>query len=339
MAYFKHLVFLVTGILLLSLQCDNAKADEVLLNNGDRLSGKIIKMEGGSLTLETSYAGKLSIKWKEVKAIKTEQPIKVILSDESAFSGTVKPGESGLMEVKPKEVTSPVTFKIDQVKVINPGPEVKLSGNINLGAVTSKGNTDNQNIHADAKLVVRSKKSRFTVGGWYDRTEEKGEKTADSTIVYMNYNYFISKKWYFLLNAAGEKDEFKDLDLRTTGGVGVGYQFFESDLTNLSFETGINYVNEDFIVAEDNNFVAGRWNLNFDRFFFSKRLQFFHYHTGLISLEDTEDLTIWSQTGVRLPITDHFNSTLQVNLDWDKSPSPGRKKTDTTYIITLGYLW
>ncbi|MBW1997166.1 MAG: DUF481 domain-containing protein [Deltaproteobacteria bacterium] len=122
-------------------------------------------------------------------------------------------------------------------------------------------------------------------------------------------------------------------------GVGLGYQFLETELTNISLEAGTNYTNEDFIVGEDTNYVAGRWSFNFDHFFFSKRLQFFHRDTGLISLEDTEDLTIWTQTGVRLPITKHFNTTLQVNFDWDRSPSPGLKKEDTTYIVSLGYSW
>ncbi len=320
----------------------NSLSDQVTLKNGDSLTGKIIKMQGSFLTLETSYAGKLSIKWDQVESIETQQPVKVVLTDDSSFSGVVISGESGNIEVKTQELEKPISFQLPKVKAINPpppGPAVKVTGNVNLGVVTSKGNTDNQNIHADAELVVRTEKDRFTVGGWYNRTEDNNVKTADSTVVYINYDYFITKKWYFSLNAAGEKDEFKDLDLRTTGGVGVGYQFLETEITNLSLGAGINYVNEDFIEAEDNNYMAGRWNFNFDHFFLDKRLQFFHRHTGLISLEDTDDMTIWSQTGLRLPITEHFNSTLQANLDWDKSPSPGRKKTDTTYIVTLGYSW
>jgi hypothetical protein len=80
----------------------------------------------------------------------------------------------------------------------------------------------------------------------------------------LKYDHFFTKKWYGYSNATAEQDEFKDLDLRATLGVGAGYQFIESDPTNLSLEGGLSYVNENYIIAEDNSFAAGRWALNFD---------------------------------------------------------------------------
>ena len=33
----------------------------------------------------------------------------------------------------------------------------------------------------------------------------------------------------------------------------------------------------------------------------------------------------------------NFNSTLQVNWRWDNTPSPGNKRSDTIFLLTLGY--
>ena len=98
-------------------------------------------------------------------------------------------------------------------------------------------------------------------------------------------------------------------------------------------------MSEDYIVAEDNDYAAGRWALNFDHFIWEDRLQFFHGHQGLISIEDAADLSIRSQTGFRIPFYKSFNATLQFNWDWDNTPSPGKEKSDKTYLFTIGYFW
>ena len=39
----------------------SARADEVVLKNGDRLSGKVVTLADGSLTLETQFSGTVKI--------------------------------------------------------------------------------------------------------------------------------------------------------------------------------------------------------------------------------------------------------------------------------------
>jgi putative salt-induced outer membrane protein YdiY len=203
----------------------------------------------------------------------------------------------------------------------------------------TKGNTDTRSIYADAEVVARSTQNRFTLGGNYSRAEDKGERTVDNMTGYMKYDYFVSRQWYFFAALSGTKDKFKDLNLRTAAGLGVGYQFWESDIGNLSLEIGPSYINEDLIEAEDDDYAAGRWALNFDHWLFSKRVQFFHYHEGLVGLEDASDLFLRSQTGFRLPILANFNATAQFNYDWDNTPPPGTRKADEYYIVSLGYTW
>ena len=59
-----------------------AHADTVTLRNGDRLSGKVLHKSGDVLTFETSYAGKLRIRWSEVRSIATDSPLRVMLEGE-----------------------------------------------------------------------------------------------------------------------------------------------------------------------------------------------------------------------------------------------------------------
>ena len=60
-----------------------AFADQVLLKNGDRLSGSVIAKRGNTLIFNTSYAGELKIDWDEVDQLNTDKPVAVMLQDES----------------------------------------------------------------------------------------------------------------------------------------------------------------------------------------------------------------------------------------------------------------
>ena len=104
-------------------------------------------------------------------------------------------------------------------------------------------------------------------------------------------------------------------------------------------EAGLSYVNEDFILAEDNDYPAGTWSLDFDRWFFDKLFQFYHIHTVSFSLEDSEDIFLKTRTGLRFPLYKGLNVGAQFHWDWDNDPSPGTKSNDYRYLLTIGWYY
>ena len=314
-------------------------ADEVYLKNGDRISGNILKMQDNKLTIKTSYAGEIGVKWSEIADMKTDKEISVLLSDDTLINGNPQGFEQGKMRISSK-VAETVSFSLTDVKSINPPkePAVKITARMNVGITSTSGNTEKDTTHFDGEFIARTSKNRYTAGGELNGTKDSGVKTEDNALGYIKYDHFVLKKWFVSSNALFEKDKFKDLTLRSSLGIGSGYQFYETKITNLSLEAGLSYVSEDYIVAPDESFSSGRWSVSYDRYFYNKAFQLFHFHEGFISLENSDNMFINSRTGVRVPLFKHFNASLQYNLDWEKSPSPGRKKTDRALMFTLGYL-
>lgn len=334
-----NVLLVLFAVLATFLISGNAVADELWLQNGDRITGKVVSLKEGVLVYKTSYAGKLSIQWEEVAKLETDEPVKVILGDEMAAKGIVTAGKRGKLILKTEKVAEPLTMELADVKSINPGPSHKMNLRINFGLNISDGNTDSQNIYGDGEFLTRTDKHRYTIGALYRRSEEESIETEDRKLGYMKYDYFFSKKWYGYSNATAEEDEFRDLDLKASLGIGAGYQFVESDRTSLSLEGGLSYVDENHIVAEDDNYAAGRWGLRFDHDILPESLQYFLYHTGLQSVEDSEDLSLYTQTGFRIPFYKNMNLSAQFNWDYDKDPPPGIEKNDYLYMLTLGYQW
>ncbi len=328
---------IVFSILLLAIE--PVLADQVNLKNGDRLTGKFISMQEGKLIFDTSYAGKITIQWSEVINIITDTPVNVMLPDGSLLKGILTPVEKGKMQLQTEKIEEAVYLDLTNITsiYIKAPPAVKFNVRVNVGINVSKGNTDTETYHFDGEAVARTKKNRYTVGGAFNAEYTDKDKTADNSLGYMKYDHFLTKKLYLNTNASFEKDRFKDLNLRTTIGLGLGYQFFETELTNLSTEAGLAYINEDFDEADDDSYPSGRWAINFDRYLFDKFVQFFHNQSGFVSLEDSSDIFLRTRTGFRFPFYRGFNLTMQYDFDWDNLVPPDRDEVDQRYILSLGY--
>jgi putative salt-induced outer membrane protein YdiY len=331
--------FLTLAMLIALLLPVTTMGDELLLKNWDRLTGKTVRMENGKLIFRTSYAGDVTIDWNEVSSLKTDIPILFVLDEQNAIKGIAEPGDEGKLKIKSEKIEEGVSVGLASVTSINPKkvPSVKINARVNAGLDVRKGNTETENYHVDGEFVARTEKNRYSVGAEFNLQYDTNEKSADNRLAYLKYDHFLSDKLYFYTNGSFESDEFQDLNLRTTLGAGLGYQIFETDMMNLSMEAGPSYVNENYDEGEDNDYGAGRWAVNFDRYFFDKTFQLFHRHVGLVSLEDTSDIVVKTRTGIRFPFQKHLNLTAQYNWDWDDQPAEGAEKVDRQYLLTLGY--
>ncbi len=319
-------------------------ADAVHLQGGDRISGAIVSKIGDVLTLKTTYAGDVKIAWSQVESVETDTPARFILKDRTAMDAQATRAAGTAVVLKAGELITTAPVALADIEYINPPPEVSgegvsVSGHANLGLTANRGNTDNDQLFYDVEAVIRSVKNRFTIGATGSNKQEDGRDTARGNRAHFKYDHFIDDKWYAYANTDVEQDDFKDLNLRTTLGTGAGYQFWETPERNLALEAGLTYVNEDYDIADDDDFMAGRWALRYTQLLFSGTTQFFHTHEGIVSVDDPDDTLIRMQTGLRFPLVENLNATIQYNIDWQNNPPPGFKRTDSGYIVSVGYLW
>ncbi|MDP2962216.1 MAG: DUF481 domain-containing protein [Sulfurimicrobium sp.] len=319
------------------------QADTLLLVNGDQLTGTVLKKEGNAVVLRTSYAGDVTIKWADVAHIQTDKPVHVMLNDESSMKGIMLSTDAGKVRIKAGEIIETAPFDLSKLAYINPSPEVsgqgvKVTGRASVGVASVSGNSETQNLHLDGEWAARTKENRFTAGAAFNRARDSSRQTASNGRGYLKYDHFMNKKWYLYANTSAERDRFKDLNLRTTFGVGSGYQIFEGRDLNLSVEGGINYVNVDYDLKDGKGYPSARWAIKYDQLLFAG-LTVFHQHEGLVSLENTEDMLLRTKTGLRFPLSRKLVGATQLNVDWDRLPPPGKASTDRTFLFNLGYQW
>ncbi len=335
---------LIKIVLLLSMLFSYpALADTVKLKNGDWLTGTVVKKETNKLIFKTKYTDEISILWSEIATLNTDESVKVVLSDDSTFDARLQKRSLGRVKMVSSGLKMSTELDLQDVTYINPSPEVsgkgvEWTGHANVGGATTSGNTDNSQVRVDAEGIARTAQNRYTVGAYFNRAKAEGESTAFNSKGYMQYDHFLSKQWYLYTNGSLENDKFRDINLRSSAGIGSGYQIYEQDDLNLSIEGGVNYISTDFDDAEDDRYASGRWALKFDQLVFQS-VKFFHQHEVLVSLEDAANTLVFTKTGLRVPIAENLNASTQLNVDYANQPAEDRKKTDRSLVFSVGYLW
>lgn len=338
--YYLRIVqlFLLINLFLLS---QTVLADQLLLKNGDIISGEIIEKESDMVVIKTSYAGELKIDWSNIASFSTDAPVVLLTNKNENILGKIKASSVGQIVIDHSDYGK---ISMSDVKYINPseyiiGEGYIWSGNINIGGFINTGNTDNKSFQANGQNTARSLKDRYTLQGYSYWREENGSETQSNSRVRGQYDYFFNKQWYAFANGILEHDRFRDIKLRTSIGLGSGYQFYESPELNLSAEAGLSYINQDYYANLDESYLALRWALNYDQKVFSDDTQVFHRQELLSGFKSETQILIYTQTGLRFPLLFGFNATTQIDYNYDSLPTNGRVKGDTRGLFTLGYTW
>ena len=346
-----------------------ASADTVYLHNGDRLTGRILHLTPDALMLETTWAGEMNIRRLEIRAIETDKPVLAMRerSDRTEWV-EIAPGDPGRLlvtPIPPEEVFRPVPIDGDapaeeaepppertpldvasrSIRFINPTPQesgegVSRDGRVTVSGAVLRGNSEGERLYIESDFNTSARDWRYSLGLKARRERDHGNLVSSNWLLTGNYDRFLSGTARFrYLRASLEEDRFRDIDLRSTVGAGFGMQLLSSDRTQLSLRGGLDLVdlrrNED----PDEIFPALGWGVNYTHRvpWFSAEL--FHDHAGYWNLEDFGQVTMRSRSGIRVPFISGLTASLQLNLDWEGEPTDGRRATDASWLIGLGYEW
>lgn len=348
-----------------------ARADTVTLHNGDRLTGRILHMSPATLTFETTWAGELRIPRYEIRSLETDKPLKVLRermertesltltpagpgkvtlsperraqADRPATSEAAAP-EAGPPAQPPEDAAPPATVELARLRYINPKPEesgegISYDGRVTLSGAFDRGNGTSDRFYAESDFAARAIDWRYALNAKLRRERDTDTTTASNWLVAGNFDRFINGRRFRYLRGSVERDRFRDISTRTAAGAGYGLELVSTERTKLSLRAGLDAIDLRRQVGDDETFPALGWGINLSHRLDLLSAEFFHDQQGFWNLEDVSQATVRSRSGLRVPFVSGLTATLQVNLDWEGEPAPGRTATDTTWLIGLGYAW
>jgi putative salt-induced outer membrane protein YdiY len=337
-----QIVIVVASLALCAQIC---RGDEIILKNGDRISGKIQHLVDGKLTIEAEVAGTVTVDLSNIQTLSSDEPIEVNLKDKTGFMQKVSSAGPGQFTIEGDESVKAQQFAVADIFSINPPPKPipKWTGDISVGITSTHGNTKTDIITASANFSKRTEKDRTTINTDYAKGEQEDPDTGE-TVTTENwwrakgkYDYFFSKKMYGYVNGRYEKDAVAELDRRVIVGVGSGYQWIESKDMNFSTEFGLASLYEKFDnETESKSEISLELGYNFDKTI-RKNIKFTHELTYYPAVDKFSDYYLTTSAGVRADFTEKFFTTFKTIFNFDSTPAIGAGSTDVKYFFGLGY--
>ena len=209
-------------------------------------------------------------------------------------------------------------------------------GAATVGVSLTEGNTDITKASATIDASKKLEEERYTLGLSWNYSEEGETLTQRKTYGKGQYDRFVSEDMYWLVQASAEGDDAAGVDLRSTAGAGLGYQFADGEKWKLSAEGGLSWFKEELTDGNEGDYISARLAYNWE-YMPSERWSLAQVGTLFPSLEESEDIYTRIDTRAKLTLTEKMFAQAQWIWDWDNTPSGGNDRSDHLVLLTLGW--
>lgn len=328
--------YLVIGAVLAGLT-GAASADRVALKNGDTMTGKITGISGGKLTIETAHMGTVVVDFGEVALFSTDEALGVNVRGGTRLVGTVTFANGGQTSVR----TDAGILKFSSAELVDAGaaepvdPEApNWSGSFEIGISGQSGNTET--FRGAAKLTVKREQEDLTLEGHASGrfARDAGERSENQQRAGGRSESRLGERgfWYTAIDL--ERDEFKDLDLRTSASVGLGRTWWKEGESHFKTGLGVGFTHEAYGSAGNEIFPAAE--AIFD---YGKRLNKAAVFANVLklsgNLDDFEDFRAENDAAIAVSLTENGEWKLKVGVahQYDNGPAAGTERLDTYYYL------
>ena len=265
----RRSVFIFVALCLLGV---SARADQVVLKNGDRITGTIVKTDVKAddktktiLVIKTDFAGDIPVLWDAVASVVSAEPLHLQLKDGQTIVGPVTTSNDKF-DVS-TTTTGEVAASKDAVVAVRNDAEQKSyddtvyrlqhprltdfwSGLLDTGLSVTRGNSSTLSFTLAGKAVRqtdRDKISVYTTAVYAsDDTTPPSRTTAHAIQGGLRGDLNVSDKVFVFGFTDNQYDEFQHLDLRNTLGGGAGYHVIKSENTTFDVFGGGDFQQEYF---------------------------------------------------------------------------------------------
>jgi hypothetical protein len=339
---------------LAALTLSSAWADQIVLKDGDRITGSIVKKDGQTVTIDSKNFGLVTLKWDDIATITTDKPLTVVLPGNQSVKATlqtqdgrvqvVAPGAS--QNIAPADVVA-LRNDAEQAryeKLLNPGllDLWAITGSINLAG--TKGNAETSTFTTPINFVRASNTSRTTA--YFNSIRSSATiggvngQTAQAVRGGWGYSRNLTSRVFANVFNDNEYDKFQALDLRVVLGGGLGYQVWKSDTGRLSLVGGAAWNREKFspvnVMAFTRNSTEAYWGNEFN-YKLNSRTNLVQSFRMFNNLSNSGEYRMNFDIGATTQLRKWLNWNVAISDRYLSNPVPGRMSNDLLYTTGIGF--
>lgn len=324
------------------LLASSAWADTIHLNNGDRISGSIVLLDGSRLLVKTPYAGTISLELKQVASLESDQQF--IAKQQRADDGRLvrlQDSHSGRVQLQDDAQTT--ELDIQNIHQLLPYEEKRLtndlvwSGALYLAAdyKRKENNSDKYELSFDGQL--RHGRWRHSYEAGYEHETKDDSKKTDRLTSGYGLDYFMTQRWFWKSRGKYTDDKLEDVRRQITVGSGPGFQFWDNALGSLSSSTLLAHNRYSFANGERVSFNSVAANWDYRRYFLAKTLELYYQGEAGLPFTPAIQYTLEQEAGLRYKINSWASLTLKS--EWEKIKSEQGDLNDRRFLMGVGISW
>ena len=217
------------------------KTDKILLDNNDWITGEIKKMDYAKLSLSTSAAGTIQIKWDRILQIRSDKFFEINLGKGRKYYGSIAITEDDKKYViLAKSKDEEIELNMNLIIGITPIKKrfwTRIDGNIDLGFSYTKASEVRQ-FNSSFRIDYRATKSLISTSGNSIFTEQPGRETTTKQDFALSYKHFAVKNYAWSTFGALQQNSELGIDLRSLFGMGLSKNWLRSNIQRLITTVG-----------------------------------------------------------------------------------------------------
>ena len=318
------------------------QADTLWLENGDKLTGKILQLDAGKLNIKTEYAGTVEVDWRHVRAVDSDQQLWITLVGEKEPRLRVLRGLSTGVEIEDIDLGKVQQFSVVwSVAAIHQEKPVladswQLGGEVRAGIDSKIGNTNREIYTFEGEVNIDDQWNKNTFE-WDLETKKYTTYDVAEWMLGYSFNRFFDEHVFAVATVDWGYESGADDRVRTLVGSGVGYRFWETSQKKLQTSIGLSRLWERYSINPDQDDYVLTWLINY-RTQIAKNLQYYNNNKLFYRLGEKEIL-LNMRHGFRVALNRRMSLRFSQTFDYDSQALTSVKQFDSQIKVSLGYQW
>lgn len=328
-----------------------ATADQIELTEGSVLMGKILSVEGGKISIETSFAGILSIDLETVRSFATNEAVNVAVAGSPVVHGHVYAAGDGVqlqsetlrLNAAAAQVTtlwrdegeSPIQ-KLARLEAEK--AQRKWSYEATAAISGRTGAKDRFNATLGGRATLASERERLVFAALVERAQDDGEATADREFIGVDYSSFYSADHGWYARTSLESDQIKELDVRSMSAFGISRKLVRRASLDLEARLGASFIYE--LQTDDTEFASPGLDFTILNTWTVRSAKLNTAIAYMPTFRDTDQYRIRHESSLEVPIHESlWKLKVGIGNEYQNVPPEGVDRFDTTYFTSLLLSW
>lgn len=334
------------AFLLSSICTAQLSADVIGTKSGARIVGKITKIEGGSIMMDTDFAGTVTIKQSEVITLTTDGPVAMRLASGTQIVGKISSADGALQIVGANGTINTSVAKVAASWAVG-GEDPAMAAlrrhwvyDATVDLSGTAGNKSQLGTAVGFRATLAGLHDTLAFYTAYNRQVSDAQKSADQFKAGSDYSNNFNDRSSKYVRDEGGFDRIKDVDIYNTIAGGYGYDFIKEAKHVLTGRVGLSFRFENYKnpLTSDVKSAGLDFGFNHENQFSNSKLVNRLFYVP--AFQDFSSYRATHESFYELPLANPaWKLRFGVSNDYNNKPGQGVEKLDTAYFTRLLLSW